>query len=130
MHERQEFAGPFRLLLWIGVEEQAPRQGIVFGGDQGRGRWHGLGIAVGDCQRLRLADRGEADKADGPATTADGQGQGVVGLVTGCIGSQRFALAAQDQFLEGVVGTGLVIASVQLDGSIGTAELTPVGDLA
>src|SRR5690606_5660741 len=73
--------------------------------------------------------RSEADEADSARHLADVLRELVVGFVASRTQGECLVLAAEHQFLEGVVGARAIIAGKQLDGDVGTAQFAPVAHL-
>ncbi|MCY1531397.1 hypothetical protein D9M68_666210 [compost metagenome] len=126
MGKTQQRLGPGILQIWLVIEEQPSRQRVVFGGDQGHARQHGLRLPGCYGHGFGLADIRQADKTDALRVLADRIGQPFAGLEASGMGRQVFAVGAQHQFLEGVVGTGIVVAGVQVDRPTCATQLCPV----
>ncbi|MNI29918.1 hypothetical protein D3C73_837450 [compost metagenome] len=99
------------------VKEQAPGQGIVFRGNQAVERQHGHGLAVGNRHGLGRAHVGQADEADAMGILSDGVGQLFAGFKPFCAAAQGFAMTTENQLFESIVGAGLIIARIEMNGS-------------
>jgi hypothetical protein len=75
--------------------------------------------------RFGLAHIRQADETDTLWVEADRVGQLLAGFEAFRWTAQGFPATAEDQFLEGVVGAGVIIPRIQMNGPATPAEVLP-----
>ena len=124
LHESSHIA-----VLRIGgsVEVEAAGERVVFGTDGQAIGLEGSGSALGDGDGFGAQDVRQADETDAVGVAGYGIGERLAIFKTfGGIGERS---AAENQGLEGVIGSRVVVGGVDVDGFRLAIHLRPVGDL-
>ncbi|MND85646.1 hypothetical protein D3C80_775800 [compost metagenome] len=128
--KRHQGIGPGIFSVGWQIEEQPTGQRIIFRGNQAVERRHGLRLTVDNGHGFSLAHVGQTDETDALRVSADRIGQLFAGLEALRRTAEGFPVAAEDQFLEGVVGPGLIIPCIQMNRPAATANVFPALHLA